>query len=54
MAPMEPHALTDSITFAHEQLKRAREDGGCEQIVFWARRIDQLLDELSANRMPTR
>lgn len=39
--------LTDSVTFAHNQLKRARQDGGCEQIMFWARRIDQLLDELS-------
>lgn len=39
--------ITDSVTFAHTQLKRARQDGGCEQIVFWTRRIDQLLDELA-------
>lgn len=42
--------ITDSIAFAHEQLKRARQDGGCDQICFWYRRRDQLLEELSAQQ----
>jgi hypothetical protein len=43
---MTIRGITDSIAHAHTELKRAREDGGCEQIGFWVRRIDQLLDEL--------
>lgn len=47
MALMSRNEIADSITFAHNELKRARQDGGCEQIMFWTRRIDQLLDKLS-------
>jgi hypothetical protein len=47
MTGMSREGLTDSITYANDQLKRARQDGGCDQIRFWAHRLDQLLDELS-------
>lgn len=50
MANADTRGITDSITFAHTQLQRARLDGGCEQIQFWARRLDQLLDELTESR----
>lgn len=42
--------ITESITFANAQLKKARQDGGCDQILFWAQRVDQLLDEFATTQ----
>jgi hypothetical protein len=36
--------LRDDITYARNQLKAAREDGGAEKICFWSARFDELLD----------
>jgi hypothetical protein len=42
--------LRDDICYAHDQLRRAREDGGCERITFWLKRRDELLERFSAAR----
>lgn len=47
-----PHtaSLTTSIAFAHDRLKRARQDGDVTQIQFWCQRRDELLDEFNARK----
>lgn len=46
-------SLTDSITFAHQQLKAAREDGRADRIIFWVARVNALLDEYTARQACT-
>lgn len=49
----EPRSLRNlhqDIAYANTQVKRARQDGGCEQIVFWCKRLDELLDRLCAQQ----
>jgi len=41
--------LRADITHAHQQLQRARLDGGCA-IRFWKNRTDELLDRLLEKR----
>jgi uncharacterized protein (UPF0303 family) len=36
--------LAEDITHAHDQLKRARQDGSCTAIIFWTKRRDELLE----------
>lgn len=37
--------LADQIRHASTMLTNAREDGGCDRIMFWTRRRDELLDQ---------
>lgn len=47
-----PHtaSLGTSITFARTRWLSARQDGCADQIVFWRKRTDELLDEWIARR----
>jgi hypothetical protein len=42
--------LREDITAAHRKLNQARRDGNCEAIQVCARRLDELLDRLCAQR----
>lgn len=42
--------LASRIAHAHDRLKAARQDGCADQIYFWRREVDHLLDELLARR----
>lgn len=43
-------SVDESIAFAQHKLCAAREDGKCADIVFWAKRVDELLDRKLAER----
>lgn len=43
--------LTQDITHAHQQLQRARLDGGCDAIRFWVARRDELLERFGVATM---
>jgi len=52
--PDEPRAtrnLRADITHAHDQLQRARLDGGCDAIRFWVARRDELLERFGVATM---
>lgn len=50
---MAAASLDESIAFAHDKLAAAREDGKASDILFWARRVDELLDRKLAERQHT-